>query len=81
LGVWDVCCMYRDLSEKGVIVHRSDLEFESRMWLQRHNGNNSGNPNENAIAIGVWDVCLDVMERIKRSAIVEKRLDLYCICP
>jgi hypothetical protein len=51
LGVWDVCCMYRDLSEKGVIVDRLDLEFESWMWLQRHNGNNSGNSNENAIAI------------------------------
>jgi hypothetical protein len=45
--------------------------------LQRHNGNNSGNSNENAIAIGVWDVCLDVPERIKKSAIVDKKqLDL-----
>jgi hypothetical protein len=51
LGVWDVCCMYRDLSEKGVIVDRLDLEFESRMWLQRHNGNNSGNPNKRPLRL------------------------------
>jgi hypothetical protein len=30
LGVWDVCgCMYQHLSEKGAIVNRLDLKFES----------------------------------------------------
>jgi hypothetical protein len=43
--------MHQDLSEKGAIVDRLDLKFQSRMWLQRHNGNNSGNSNENDIAI------------------------------
>jgi hypothetical protein len=38
--------MYRDLSEKGVIVDRLDLECD-----YKDNSNNSGNPNENAIAI------------------------------
>jgi hypothetical protein len=47
LGMWDVCCMYWDLSEKGVIVDRLDLEFESRMWLQRQ----QQQPEWNAIAI------------------------------
>jgi hypothetical protein len=38
------------------------LQFESRMRLQGHNGNNSGKLKENTIAIwihlplGVWDV-------------------------
>jgi hypothetical protein len=30
LGV-DVCCMHQDLSEKGAIVDRLDLKFQSRM--------------------------------------------------
>jgi hypothetical protein len=50
LGVWDVCCMYRDLSEKGVIVDRLDLEFESRMWLQRQQ-QQLREPEQKAIAI------------------------------
>jgi hypothetical protein len=67
LGMWDVCCMYRDLSEKGVIVDRLDLEFESRMWLQRQ----QQQPERNAIAIdytwGVRGMCAP-----ERSAIVNK---------
>jgi hypothetical protein len=39
LGVWDMCWMYRDLSEKGAIVDRLDLEF-----LLHLNARTVGNP-------------------------------------
>jgi hypothetical protein len=111
LGVWNVCCMYRDLSEKGAIVDRLDLKFQSRMWLQRHNRNNSRNPNKmplplarrsNTLVIGVWDVSLEYRNQWledqihlplecgmwvwntginrKRSAIVDKKVELCWIC-
>jgi hypothetical protein len=46
------CVLYVPESiERSAIVDQFDLQFESRMRLQGHNGNNSGKLKENAIAI------------------------------
>jgi hypothetical protein len=58
LGVWDVCCMYQDLSEKGVIVDRLDLECD-----YKDNSNNSGNPNEMPLRLLTHGECEGCVHR------------------